>query len=258
MGLRFRVISFNIRHYWADDGEDSWEFRKDALVRVLRDNPAEIICFQEINYPIFGFLSQALEGYGIASDLGEHGPRWEYRPVFVRSPFKVRELETYSLSGTPAVPSKSWGSNFIRQVTRVLLECSGNLLAVYNTHLDFEEEVQANQARVILEIMGKQDRDRPIILAGDFNSTAEQKAHGLLTGKGQGGQGGFQDSMPEPRPDTFHGFKDEPGQGCIDWILYRGQGLDLATPARVIKDRPKGRYPSDHFPILSGFELKTP
>ena len=257
MGTGFRVMSFNIRHYWADDGENSWDRRSQALIQVLRRNQTEVICFQEVNYPIFEFLAKALPGYEVASDLKSQGPRWEYRPIYVKKPIRILEKETLSLSDTPQVPSKSWGSTFIRQVTRVLLEMDGAALAVYNTHLDFEEEVQLNQAKVIWKTVQAKDKNRPVILCGDFNSTPDKKDYGFLTGKdGLGkGTGDFKDSMAGQEANTYHGFKVGLRVGYIDWILYRGPGLDLVQPVRTLEDKPWGRFPSDHYPVVAAFGL---
>ncbi len=260
MNFRFRIVSFNIRHYWADDGDNSWERRSASIRAVLRTYPAEIICFQEVNLPVFDFLSQALPGYDPASDREDRGPRWEYRPVYVKPPFRITGQETISLSQTPDVPSKSWGSNFVRQATRVVLDRDGRELAIYNTHLDFDEQVQLNQAKVVWDSILAKDPDRPVILAGDFNSTEKQEAYSFLTREGaKGGPAGdFRDAMPGFRPETYHGFGEGRGKGCLDWILYRGRGLRLSRPARTLEDRPGGRFPSDHFPVMAVFELTDP
>ena len=257
MGFGFGIISFNIRHYWADDGENSWEQRSASVQEVLRAHPAEIICFQEVNHELFGFLAQALPEYDRASDREERGGRWEYRPIYVRPPFRIVVQETISLSETPDVPSRSWGSNFIRQATRAVLEIQGRELAVYNTHLDFEEEVQLNQARVIWDFVQAKDKGRPVVLAGDFNSTEEGGAYSFLTRQTSGKEGGsrFADAMSRPGSPTYHGFGQTKDRGTIDWILYRGQGLSLSRPAETIQDRPGGQFPSDHYPVGAGFEL---
>ena len=260
MDFRFRIISFNIRHHWADDGDNSWGQRSASIRAVLRAYPAEIICFQEVNLPVFDFLSQALPGYDSASDQEDRGPCWEYRPVYFKPPFRIIAQETISLSKTPDIPSKSWGSNFVRQATRVVLDWGGRELAVYNTHLDFVESVQLNQAKVIWDSILAKDRSRPVILAGDFNSTEGQEAYSFLTRGGASGDlsGDFKDAMPGSRAATFHGFAEGRDNGCIDWILYRGRGLRLSRPARTLEDKPGGRFPSDHFPVIAGFELTAP
>lgn len=257
MGTRFRVISFNIRHYWADDGPNSWEHRSGAVRRLLADHRADIICLQEVNRELFDFFDQALPGYECVSDRLDRGPRWEYRPVFIKPPFKILEQETISLSETPETPSKSWGSNFIRQATRAVLEVLGQELTVYNTHLDFQEPVQRHQAGVIRDQILARDSHRPVVLVGDFNSTEDQQAYSLLAREParEAGPALFSDAMTRPAGPSYHGFGQKDGRGIIDWILYRGPGLALAEPARTIRDRPGGRYPSDHYPVTAGFEL---
>ena len=52
---------------------------------------------------------------------------------------------------------------------------------------------------------------------------------------------------------TFHGFKGQPGQARIDWILFRG--LARATQVETITKNTGGRYPSDHFPVFAELEF---
>ena len=43
-----KVMTFNIRNAIADDGENSWKYRKDAVFDYLSKSNAEIICMQEV------------------------------------------------------------------------------------------------------------------------------------------------------------------------------------------------------------------
>ena len=252
-----RVLSFNLRHYWAEDGDHAWKFRKNAVAGLLHSRPAEVVCFQEVNWSVLGFLSAHLPGFILVSDPVDRGPRWEYRPVFLSPACRLLASETISLSESPHRPSRFEGSRYIRQATRALFSLGGRTLAVYNTHLDFEEQIQARQASVIWRAVLAKDPGRPVILAGDFNSTPDQAPYKLLTGQKEveGQKGDFIDAAAEPRPDTFHGFTGRAKPGYIDWILFRGPGLELEEPARVIESRFKGLYPSDHFPVTAEFRL---
>ena len=43
-----KVMTFNIRNAIADDGENSWKYRKNAVFDYLSKSNAEIICMQEV------------------------------------------------------------------------------------------------------------------------------------------------------------------------------------------------------------------
>jgi endonuclease/exonuclease/phosphatase family metal-dependent hydrolase len=254
----FEVLTFNFRHVWADDGLQSWPLRAEAVRRIVCARPAEVFCFQEINRHILDYLRACLPGHALGVDPVDHGPRWEYRPVLVRPPSRILEVETFSLSETPDLPSKSWNSRYVRQTTRVLLSRHGLTLTVYNTHMDFEAETQLRQAAALWRLIGQRDLDRPAILAGDFNATPVSPAYAFLTGRleFEGQRGDFRDASPAPQAATYHGFAGQPEARTLDWILYRGPGLRLARPALVITDRWEGLYPSDHFPVAAGFNLE--
>ena len=42
-----RVMSYNLRYGLADDGENSWEFRREASVRMLEDIRPDCFGLQE-------------------------------------------------------------------------------------------------------------------------------------------------------------------------------------------------------------------
>jgi len=257
MGLGLEVMTFNLRHGWAEDGPHRWSLRQKVVGQVLRRHQAEVICFQEVNDFQLKFLIQSLPDHRALYDQQEHGPRWELRPIFVKSSWQVKDMETVSLSATPNRPSRFQGSKFIRQATRVLVQAGGRELTIYNTHLDFEESIQLRQASVIWQTVLNQDLLRPVILAGDFNSTPAGAAHRFLTGRlaFEGRQGDFTEVMDWPQAFTYHGFSGQPRIGYLDWILHRGPGLSVVRPAQVIYESHQGFYPSDHFPVKAGFEL---
>jgi len=252
-----RILTLNLRHYWADDGEHAWDRRKSAVAGLLQAHRAEVVCFQEVNRPILGFLSARLPGYKLVSDPVDRGQRWEYRPLFLSPSCRLLEMETLSLSENPHRPSKFEGSDYIRQATRAAIRLGGRTLTVYNTHLDFEEQTQVRQAAVIWQSVRDRDPGRPVILVGDFNSTPDQAAYLFLTGQREfeGRRGDFLDAAPDPKPNTFHGFTGRARPGYIDWILFRGPGLEVEEPARVIEGRFAGLFPSDHFPVEAAFRL---
>lgn len=58
-----RVMSFNIRYGTARDGEDSWPFRRDLVVRVIQDFDPEVLGVQEALRGQLDELDSALPGY---------------------------------------------------------------------------------------------------------------------------------------------------------------------------------------------------
>lgn len=249
MPFSFSIMTFNLRHGWAEDGAHAWANRQKSAAAMLGHHRPDIVCFQEVNHFQLDFVTTTLTGYKLAGDLVDRGKFWEHRPIALAPGLDLIEAETFNLSETPDKPSRSWGSRFIRQATRALIRAGGAEVAVYNTHLDFAEDVQARQAEVIFGRMVELDQGRPVVLAGDFNSPPTGRVYRFLTGRDpfNGRRGDLKDAMPRPRQFTYHRFTGQPAVGYIDWILYRG--LDLVDPATVIYEKHFGLYPSDHFPV---------
>ncbi len=250
------VVTFNLRHGWAEDGRHAWPRRQRAVSWLLARHPADVVCLQEVNLFQMPFIEAALPGHRLLGDREPRGERWEHRPIMVVRDWTAEEVETFSLSATPGRVSRFRGSRWPRQCTRVLLRRAGRALAVYNTHLDFDPEVQVKQAEVIWRRIIRRDAGRSVVLAGDFNAPPGSPAHRFLTGDGEfnGRRGDFVDAAGHPPEATYHGFTGRPSGGAIDWILHRG-GLIPTGPARTLRHRPGGLWPSDHFPLRAEFRL---
>lgn len=247
------VISFNLRHAWEDSGDCSWSSRRPLAADLLRRLSPDIIGLQEVNPKQVIDIEKILPDHQYLADRADHGPRWEYRPIMIGPGLAALEQETISLSETPDRPSRSWGSQFVRQATRVLIDSSAGPLAVYNTHLDFAEATRLHQAQVIIDQVLTRDADRPVIVMGDFNSRADDPVHRLLCGE-PGRPGPFQDCAAWPQAFTYHGFTGRPMVGAIDWILTRGP-VRVIEPARPIYFSQRGVFPSDHYPLRAVLEV---
>ena len=43
-----KIITFNIRNALAEDGANSWKFRKSFVYEYLLQSDADVICLQEV------------------------------------------------------------------------------------------------------------------------------------------------------------------------------------------------------------------
>jgi len=58
-----KVMSFNIRFGTADDGPNSWEFRRDAVMEMLGASGAVVIGMQEVLASQLDEIRQVLPRY---------------------------------------------------------------------------------------------------------------------------------------------------------------------------------------------------
>jgi endonuclease/exonuclease/phosphatase family metal-dependent hydrolase len=255
-----KILCCNIRYAGAQDGSNSWPYRKDLCVQVLRSHQPDILCFQEMSYEQCAVVRAAFPGHAWHGLVDEPVGRNPTNAIFYRQElFQLISAGGYWLSKTPHIPgSFSWQSACVRLANwvRLIHLESGEEFRVINTHLDhISQMAREQQAQLVNEDAAAYPVDYPQVLAGDMNSDQANPAIGLFN------QGGWKDTYEavhgagDPGP-TFHEFLGAQGPsdlGKIDWIFTRGKLK--TTEAEIIRDCPEGRYPSDHYFVMAEVEL---
>ena len=251
---RARVISLNLRTVTATkkDGPFCWDNRKEAIVRMLKSEKADIVGTQEGYLCQIDYVSEHCPEYsrvGVGRDDGALAG--EFCAIFyLSSKYELIEDGNFWLSETPEVPSKGWGEKYFRIVTwaRFREKASGREMMVFNTHypLNSEAQVQAMNLLVsrIVEIAG----DLPVILCADWNMRLDNPILEPLLGM-------FNDLRTSFRkPDeqvTYNGFGKKSGD-LIDHIFYRGF---KAVSYKNLNQNYGIEYISDHYPIRGVFRF---
>ncbi|MCF8080301.1 MAG: endonuclease/exonuclease/phosphatase family protein [Desulfobacterales bacterium] len=255
---RISVMTLNLRFGLAEDGDDSWEFRKPRIADLFTRYRPDLIGFQEVNDFQIDDLRRILPEYGF---IGKRRPApdfWQHNVIFFRSPFRCSFSDHFFLSPLPDLPSRFAESRWPRQCTIGLFTAGRHRLLAVNTHLDFAEAVQARSAELILDRLAGFPADIPTLLMGDFNSLPDSACHRIFTGKDRREHRAgpfFKPVFSPPYPGTHHRFTGESEGGHIDWILYRGELK--AENREVCRHQLNGGYPSDHFPICAEFSFIT-
>ncbi len=232
----------------ADDGY-SWESRKDVCARVIAACTPDVLGVQEATIEQVEWIADAVPEHawhGLRQDPHGH-PR---NAIFVRRSLTVVDRGGYWLSPTPHVPgSTGWGAKYARHVNwLVLADGSGREWRISNTHLDHvSEQARAGAARLLAEDAAAWPDATPQVLMGDFNAGAGSAPLTTLE------EVGWRDAWTGANPDqpdsgpTRHGFGDPSAAHPqrIDWIMLRGAASVLAC--EVVRDRPDGVWPSDHY-----------
>ena len=254
-----RVMTFNVRVPVASDGPNRWEKRRDLMVQTIRQAHPDVFGTQELHKRQGDYLASKLKHYRWFGEGRRGGDGDEHMGVFYRADrLAVKQSGNFWLSDTPTVPgSISWGQPYPRMVTWALFQvkASGRQFYYFNTH--FPYRAQDNQARThaaheIVERLQKLPPHMPVVLTGDFNTTASAPAHALLTGPLHDAR------LTAPTvigpAATFHDFTGVPDRR-IDWILYRGF---RPVAERTLTHHAGKRYPSDHFPVLAQLAWRKP
>lgn len=288
-----RVMTFNIRYGEADDGADSWQFRRDLVFETIRDRAPDLLALQEPTGKQWEELVPALPDYtGIFGEAHDKGPFPHGVGVFFRSDrFDLAGQRVFWQSDTPDVPgSVSFPNHWGPRPTVVALlrdRKDGRELAFAGTHVDTHPDgwlpsVQAN-ARELDRTAG----GRPSMLLGDFNTCAGSESWRFLTG-----EGGFRDAwteagLPDEAVATFHAFTgmerlpvERPAEleawlvkessqfegyaripahvmnhrnYRIDWVMTKGPWKALS--ASLDQRKRAGRCASDHWAVIADLEL---
>ena len=252
------ILTLNLRFGLADDGPNSWQYRKKCFPSLFEKYRADFIGFQEANDFQIGFLNKILTEYDL---IGRRSPSpffWQDNIIFYKKTWTCIYREHFFLSPTPTVPSRFRESLWPRQCTIGMFKNGDRKLICVNTHFDFDASVQIKSAKLIMERLSHLPSEVPVIIIGDFNALPLSPCHNIFTGhkqKTEAKRGYFRNAFKKPFPGTQHGFTGDLNRDHIDWILYRGK--IAKKDYIVIQDTIDGIYPSDHFPLYATFQWKT-
>lgn len=243
-----KVISYNIRLSTGNDGDNSWQYRKQASVNMIRAEKPTLIGLQEMLSDQVNYLLESLPEYkmiGVGRDDGAKAG--EYMAIFYR-PDKVELLEwnTFWLSETPDVPSKGWDASYKRTCTWATFRslATGTTFAHFNTHLDHQGVVAQREGLrlVVSKIKELIPADMPVFLTGDFNIPTDNEAFAVV----EGVLSDARKTSPESdKRATYNAWGGR--EATIDHIFYR-----KATPYvfKVLRNENYGApYISDHYPV---------
>lgn len=283
-----KLMSFNIRMSGMSeyDGVNAWKNRKEAVVRMFKEQNPDVVGVQEMLPDQQAFLRKELREYnmvGLGRDDGQK--EGECMGIFYKTDrFALKDSGTFWLSQTPESASMGWDAACKRTVTYVKLKDmqSGKSFYYFNTHLDHVGKIARQEsvkliAEKIREIVG--DTNSVFVLGGDMNSPVYDRIFTPIVG------------APTPNRKNTSEFaiskvsnaaRTEANNGALmkicrsnAWqrdnsITYNGYGKDKASQIdhlfssiptenlvfQTLKKDYGVPYISDHYPIILIFSLK--
>ena len=272
--VELTFMTFNIRYGTADDGPNSWTFRRDMVIDRLHETDADVVGLQEALRFQLDEIREALPRYaeiGVGRDDG--ATEGEYSAILYRHErFGVAESGTFWLSETPwEVGSRSWGNSITRICTwaRLIDLESGQGVYVFNTHLDHQSQRSREESvELIASRIALRGTDDPVILMGDLNAGEDNAAVEFLLGTRESATGEDEHAASPGLIDTFRAVHPEAtGVGTFsDFVFGRtgGAKIDHVMASRGVEVLEAGidrasrerRYPSDHFPVWARIRLQ--
>ncbi len=250
-----KVMSFNIRYGSADDGENSWEYRKNLVFDVIKNYSLDILGLQEAEHFQIEEIMNELHDYdyyGVGRDDGK--TKGEYCAIlFKKNRFKLLGKETFWFSDKPnEIASKSWGNNITRICSWVKLadNISREEIYFFNLHLDHRSENSRTQSvELLLSKLESLNKDANIIITGDFNA-GEKSKEIIAINKSRKYLDTYLIKNPnEKNRGTFNGFVGTDTGERIDYIFV-SNNFEVIT-SEIDKFSKDGKYPSDHFPVTA-------
>ncbi len=257
-----RAMTFNIRYGTANDGENSWEYRKDLVYNVFKNYNCDFVGAQEaLIFQIEEIIDQVPIYAWIGRSRSDDPKKGEACPLFyLKDKWELLDSGTLWLSETPEkVASKSWNSSLPRIFTWGKFKSLKNedILMFYNTHYDHRsEEARKHSSRVILEHMKKNTNGERIILTGDLNALENlPPVQNLVSDPNLVLIDSYRQTNTSraDKDGTFHGWKADAPVRRIDYV-FNSKDLSVRF-AEVVDYNVNGRYPSDHKPVYAEFDL---
>lgn len=245
MAEQLRVASFNIRTSRGRDRSNMWQRRRDICLGVIRDFSADVVGLQEVRPDQLDDLHRAFPAATIVGAGRDADGGGERASVLVPvANWTVESSETRWLSPSPARPgSRGWDAGLARVVTLVRLRRGTARIGVANAHFDHRGPVARERSAGLIAEWLSQEPDRPWVVLGDLNEPPGSPALRLLA------DAGYTDALPPDAGGTEHAFTGAIDRTRIDYVLT-GAGVRVSA-AWIGHDRPQGRLPSDHWPVLA-------
>ncbi len=249
-----RIMSFNIRYDEPKDGENNWNFRRQACVDMINDQQPDVFGIQEGLIHQVNFLDSALADFAFVGEGRDSSAKNnEYTALFYTTgKFDLLSSGTNWLSETPEVSSIGWDARFNRIVTWAHLKnkADNKEFVVLNTHFDhLGVKARIESAKLIVQKAAELSGDTLMtFVVGDFNTLPDDP---LLDPIYQYLKSSQSTAAKTDSLGTINGFRVTQKDRIIDYIFYRS-----ATPIQyqtIVKDYGVP-YISDHYPIMTIFE----
>jgi len=250
-----KVLTLNVRVDLASDSLNNWQYRRDSIGALVRQEAFDLIGTQEVLQNQLADLLLRLPGYGyLGVGRSDGKTAGEYSAIFYRlERFSVDTSGNFWLSETPEVPgSRSWDAACERIVTWGILQdqLSGLKLALFNTHFDHKgQEARLRSAYLLMDWINQIAGQLPVILTGDFNGTPESEPIKIILASGRVRDSRQLSAQKVGPAWSFHGFGKVPidKRELLDFIF-------VSPPFEVLEYHNVyaelgGTYYSDHNPV---------
>ncbi|MFD1629387.1 endonuclease/exonuclease/phosphatase family protein [Pseudopedobacter beijingensis] len=257
------VGSFNLRlDIPKTDVGNEWSNRSPMVNSLIQFYEFDILGTQEGLYNQIIDLEKALPNYtryGVGRDDGKN--EGEQSAIFFRKDkFELLDSGTFWLSETPEKPSYGWDAQKYRRICSWALlkdKASKKKFYVYNSHYDHQANIARKESsKLILDRIKKNSKGLPVILTGDFNGGYDTEWYKEIANSGVLFDSQTKAAIKLGENPSFHEYGEArrlKGNSIIDHIFV-SSNISVKKWG-ILSNTFHGKYPSDHFPIISVIEL---
>lgn len=258
---KLTVGSFNLRYDNAADEGNRWATRGPVAANLVRFHGFDVFGTQEGLQNQIADLSAFLPEYahyGLGRDDGKDAG--EHSTIFYRKDkFKLLNKGDFWLSETPEIPGKGWDATCCNRICSwVYLQDvkSGKKFYFFNAHFDHQGKIaRVESSKLVLKKINEIAGKTPAIFTGDLNGNHQSEWYQTLANSGFLADTYKQVKHPYVNNSSFNGWgKQLSGNEVIDHVFVTKNFT--AQRWGILTDTYRGKFVSDHFPILVTLQFK--
>lgn len=258
-GQSFIVGSFNLRYDNPRDSGNLWVNRAPIVASLIRFHDFDVLGTQEGLRNQLDDIKKTLPEYAFFGAGREDGQaKGEHSAIFYKTAtFNLLKSGNFWLSPTPEKPGPGWDARLNRICSWVQLQDKRSKKKFYffNVHYDHQGvEARRESSLLMLKKIKEIAGNDPVVFTGDLNGSHESEWYKSLEGSGWLKDTYKQVAHPYANNGSFNSFgaslqKTE----IIDHIFVTAPFK--AQKWGVLSDHYHGKFPSDHYPILTVISL---
>ncbi|BAV08431.1 bacillopeptidase F precursor [Filimonas lacunae] len=256
----YTVGTFNLRYDNRYDSGNLWENRAPVVAALIRFHGFDVLGTQEGLQNQLADISKALpeyQRYGVGRDNGIDSG--EHSAIFFRKDkFTLLNKGDFWLSQTPAKPSLGWDAKCCKRICSWIQlkdKTTGKSFYFFNAHYDHEGvEARIESSRLMLQKVTAIAGKTPALITGDLNGGYETDCYKILATSGVVKDVRNAAAIKYVNNGSFNNWgKSVERADVIDHIFATSQFT--VTIYGILTDTYRGKYPSDHFPVLAKIKL---
>ena len=254
------VGTFNIRYDNPRDSGNLWADRKAYVAALIRFHDFDVFGTQEGLKHQLDDIQQQLpqyERYGIGRDDGVS--KGEFSAIFYKKEkYQLIKSGDFWLSETPDKPGFGWDARINRICSWVQLKdiTTGQSFFCFNVHFDHQGVVARKESsKLLLSKISSISGKNPVIVTGDFNGDHTTEWYQTIANSSIVKDSFREVPYPYMNNGSFQNFgKNFNAREIIDHIFISPHFK--VKRWGVLTDSYSGKFPSDHFPILTELAWK--